>query len=147
MLQCLAVCTEGGEDGDAQEPGDGGEQRQQDEAEGGRIPGIARGAVAVAAANGTGDQHGGGDAERDGDGADEIQRGGGKADAGNKAGIAEAANKENIDEIDDESGENADAARQRHIQQMTPNAADNKRRVGGGRTAVHDDYGSKRRGF
>ena len=136
MGERLALRAKDGENGDAGKPGDGGEQRQQDEAESGGIPGVARGAVATAAADGTGDQHGGGDAERNGNGADEIERGCGETQPGDEAGVAEAADKENIDEINDEGGEDADAACAGHVDEMAPDAAFDKGRVGGVGAAV-----------
>ena len=138
MMQAGAARAEGGKDGFARKPGEGGEQGQQEEAEGGGVPGIARRAVAIATADGTGDQHGGGNAKRDGDGADEIKRGGGKADGGDEMGIVQMADKEDIDEIDDEGGEDADAARQRHVDEVAPEVAGDE---GGGRGsggAVHE---------
>ena len=137
MVQGGATGAEGGEDGLAREPGEGGKQAQQEEAEDGSVPGVARRAVAVATADGTGDQHGGGNAKRDGDGADEVERGGGKADGGDEMGIVQMADKEDIDEIDDEGGEDADAARQRHVDEVAPEVAGDE---GGGRGsggAVH----------
>ena len=137
MVQGGATGAEGGEDGLAREPGEGGKQAQQEEAEDGSVPGVARRAVAVATADGTGDQHGGGNAKRDGDGADEIKRGGGKTHAGDEVRIVQAADKEDIDEINDEGGKDADAARQRHVDEVAPEVAGDE---GGGRGsggAVH----------
>ena len=138
MVQGGATGAEGGEDGFAREPGEGGKQAQQEEAESRSIPGVARRAVAVATADGAGDKDGGGNAKRDGDGADEIKRGGSKADGGDEVRIVQAADKEDIDEINDEGGKDADAARQRHVDEVAPEVAGDKGGGGGGRGAVHE---------
>ena len=137
MMQGGATGAEGGEDGLAREPGEGGKQAQQEEAESGSVPGVTRRAVTIAAANGARDQHCGGDAEGDGNGADEVERGGGKTHAGDEVRIVQAADKEDIDEINDEGGKDADAARQRHVDEVAPEVAGDKGGGGGSGGAVH----------
>ena len=93
--------------------------------------------MTIAAANGARDQHCGGDAEGDGNGADEVERGGGKTHAGDEVRIVQAADKEDIDEINDEGGKDADAARQRHVDEVAPEVAGDKGGGGGSGGAVH----------